>query len=159
MGKTLTPLIDRVSNEQLLVKARESVRKLWLCGLGAYSLATKSGVRTFDSLIREGQAIRPKARQQIEEKSVELMNNASATLQRSEQLVKERFLRPLDFVLLATRRDIEQLSLRVIQLSAEVHSLATGKAKPMAKPLNKPAIRPAAKTDTTQTPPMISSAA
>ncbi|MBK7676762.1 MAG: phasin family protein [Candidatus Accumulibacter sp.] len=159
MGKTLTPLIDRVSNEQLLVKARESVRKLWLCGLGAYSLATKSGVRTFDSLIREGQAIRPKARQQIEEKSVELMNNASATLQRSEQLVKERFLRPLDFVLLATRRDIEQLSLRVIQLSAEVHSLATGKAKPMAKPLNKPAIRPAAKTDTTQAPPMISSAA
>ncbi len=159
MGKTLTPLIDRVSNEQLLVKARESVRKLWLCGLGAYSLATKSGVRTFDSLIREGQAIRPKARQQIEEKSVELMNNASATLQRSEQLVKERFLRPLDFVLLATRRDIEQLSLRVIQLSTEVHSLATGKAKPMAKPLNKPAIRPAAKTDTTQTPPMISSAA
>ncbi|MBL8375560.1 phasin family protein [Accumulibacter sp.] len=159
MGKTLTPLIDRVSNEQLLVKARESVRKLWLCGLGAYSLATKSGVRTFDSLIREGQAIRPKARQQIEEKSVELMNNASATLQRSEQLVKERFLRPLDFVLLATRRDIEQLSLRVIQLSTEVHSLATGKAKPMAKPLNKPAIRPAAKTDTTQAPPMISSAA
>jgi len=159
MGKTLTPLIDRVSNEQLLVKARESVRKLWLCGLGAYSLATKSGVRTFDSLIREGQAIRPKARQQIEEKSVELMNNASATLQRSEQLVKERFLRPLDFVLLATRRDIEQLSLRVIQLSTEVHSLATGKAKPVAKPLNKPAIRPAAKTDTTQAPPMIGSAA
>jgi poly(hydroxyalkanoate) granule-associated protein len=159
MGKTLTPLIDRVNNEQLLVKARESARKLWLCGLGAYSLVTKSGVRTFDSLIREGQAITPKARQQIEEKSAELVNNASATLQRSEQLVKERFLRPLDFVLLATRRDIEQLSLRVIQLSAEVHSLATGKAKPMAKPLNKPAAKPAAKTDTTQASPMIGSAA
>ena len=159
MGKTLTPLIDRVSNEQLLVKARESVRKLWLCGLGAYSLATKSGVRTFDSLIREGQAIRPKARQQIEEKSVELMNNASATLQRSEQLVKERFLRPLDFVLLATRRDIEQLSLRVIQLSAEVHSLASGKAKPIVKPLNKPAAKSAAKPAANQASPMIGSAA
>ena len=159
MSKTLTALVDRVSNEQLLVKARESARKLWLCGLGAYSLATRSGAQTFDSLVREGQAITPKARQQIEEKSAELMNNASATLQRSEQLVKERFLRPLDFVLLATRRDIEQLSLRVIQLSAEVHSLASGKAKPIVKPLNKPAAKSAAKPAANQASPMIGSAA
>ena len=159
MSKTLTALVDRVSNEQLLVKARESARKLWLCGLGAYSLATRSGAQTFDSLVREGQAITPKARQQIEEKSAELMNNASATLQRSKQLVKERFLRPLDFVLLATRRDIEQLSLRVIQLSTEVHSLAIGKAKPMVKPLSKPAAKPAAKPVANEASPMIGSAA
>lgn len=159
MSKTLTTLVDRVSNEQLLVKARESARKLWLCGLGAYSLATKSGAQTFDSLVREGQAITPKARQQIEEKSAELLNNASVTFQRSEQLVKERFLRPLDFVLLATRRDIEQLSLRVIQLSAEVHSLASGKAKPIVKPLSKPAAKSAAKPAANQASPMIGSAA
>lgn len=144
MSKTATALVDRISNEQVFTKARESARRLWLCGLGAYSLATKSTVRTFEALVREGQAIKPKARRQIEEKSAEMMNAANATIERGEQLVKERFLRPLDFVLLATRRDIEQLSLRVIQLSSEVHSLASGKSRPMVKPLSKPAAKPAA---------------
>jgi hypothetical protein len=78
--------------------------------------------------------MQPKACQQIEEKSAELMNTANTTIQRGEQVVRERFLRPLDFVLLATRRDIEQLSLRVIELTAEVHQLATGKAKTAAEP-------------------------
>lgn len=139
MSKTLTTLVDRIGNEQLLNKARESARKLWLCGLGAYSLATRSSVQTFAALVREGQAIKPKARQQLEEKSAELKNSATATIERGEQLVKERFLRPLDFVLLATRRDIEQLSLRVIQLSTEVHNLTTGKTKTPGKPDAKPA--------------------
>jgi cell division protein FtsB len=75
----------------------------------------------------------PKACQQIEEKSAELMSTANTAIQRSEQVVRERFLRPLDFVLLATRRDIEQLSLRVIELSAEVHQLATGQAMSAAR--------------------------
>ena len=88
-----------------------------------------------------------------------MLNNASVTFQRSEQLVKERFLRPLNFILLATMRDIEQLSLRVIQLSAEVHSLASGKAKPIVKPLNKPAAKSAAKPAANQASPMIGSAA
>ena len=134
MSRKLTALVDRVGNEQLLTKAQEAARKLWLCGLGAYSLATRSSVRTVETLVREGKAMQPKACQQIEEKSVELMNTANTTIQRGEQVVRERFLRPLDFVLLATRRDIEQLSLRVIELTAEVHQLATGKAKSAAKP-------------------------
>ena len=76
------------------------------------------------------------------------MNTANAALHRGEQVVQERFLRPLDFVLLATRRDIEQLSLRVIELSDEVHRLATGKA---AKSAAKPA--------TTQDAPLLANAA
>ena len=134
MSKKLTTLVNRVNNDELLSKAREAARSVWLCSLGAYSLATKSSAKTVETLVREGKAIQPKARQQIEEKSAELMNTAHATIQRGEQLVRERFLRPLDFVLLATRRDVEQLSLRVIELSDEVHRLATGKSKAANKP-------------------------
>jgi poly(hydroxyalkanoate) granule-associated protein len=144
MSKTATALVDRISNEQILTTARESARKLWLCGLGAYSLATKSSIRTFEALMRQGQAIKPKARQQIEEKSAELRSTASTTIERGEQLVKKRLLRPLDFVLLATRHDVEQLSLRVIQLSSEVHNLASGASRSMVKPLSKPAAKAAA---------------
>ncbi|QKS30099.1 MAG: hypothetical protein FAZ92_03647 [Accumulibacter sp.] len=126
--------MDRITTEQLLAQTREALRKLWLCGLGAYSLATRSSMQTFETLVREGQAMRPKARQQIEETSAELKSSATATIERGEQLVRERFLRPLDFVILATRRDIEQLSLRVIQLSAEVQKLAGGKSRQQEKP-------------------------
>lgn len=129
--------MDRITTEQLLAQTREALRKLWLCGLGAYSLATRSSMQTFETLVREGQAMRPKARQQIEETSAELKSSATATIERGEQLVRERFLRPLDFVILATRRDIEQLSLRVIQLSAEVQKLASGKIKSLDKPAAK----------------------
>lgn len=134
MNNPSSNLIDRMTTEQLLAQSRDALRKLWLCGLGAYSLATRSSMQTFETLVREGQAMRPKARQQIEETSAELKSSATATIERGEQLVRERFLRPLDFVILATRRDIEQLSLRVIQLSAEVQKLAGGKGRQQEKP-------------------------
>ncbi|MEF8727103.1 MAG: phasin family protein [Accumulibacter sp.] len=137
MSNPSSNLIDRMHAEQLLSQTRDGLRKLWLCGLGAYSLATRSSMQTFAALVREGQAMQPKARQQIEETSAELKSSATATIERGEQLVRERFLRPLDFVILATRRDIEQLSLRVIQLSAEVQKLASGKIKSLDKPAAK----------------------
>ena len=152
MSKTATTSVDRLGNEQLLAKAQESAGKLWLFGLGAYSLATKSSVKTVETLLREGKALQPKARQQIEEKSAELKNTANAAIQRGEQVVQERFLRPLDFVLLATRRDIEQLSMRVIELSDEVHKLATG-----GKALKSAA--KAATTESTQDHPLLASRA
>ena len=133
MSNKLTTLVNRVNSEEIISKAREATRNVWLCTLGAYSLATKSSVKTIETLVREGRTIQPKARQQIEEKSAELMTTANDTIQRGERLVRERFLRPLDFVLLATRRDVEQLSLRVIELSDEVHRLATGKVKSASK--------------------------
>lgn len=134
MSNPSSNLIDRMHAEQLLSQTREGLRKLWLCGLGAYSLATRSSMQTLEALIREGQAMQPKARQQVEARSAELKSSATATIERGEQLVRERFLRPLDFVILATRRDIEQLSLRVIQLSAEVQKLAGGKSRQQEKP-------------------------
>ncbi|MCM8610559.1 phasin family protein [Accumulibacter sp.] len=137
MSNPSSNLIDRMHAEQLLSQTREGLRRLWLCGLGAYSLATRSSMQTFAALVREGQAMQPKARRQIEETSAELKSSATATIERGEQLVRERFLRPLDFVILATRRDIEQLSLRVIQLSAEVQKLASGKIKSLDKPAAK----------------------
>ncbi len=151
MSKKLTTLVDRMNRQEILTQAREAARNVWLFSLGAYSLATKSSVNTVETLVREGKALPPKARQQIEEKSAELKSTANAAIHRGEQVVQERFLRPLDFVLLATRRDIEQLSMRVIELSDEVHRLASGQARPANKSV--------AKAATTADTPMLGSAA
>jgi len=69
MSKRQTTLVDRPGNEQFLAGAQESVRKLWLCGLGAYSLATRTSARAFATLVEEGKALRPKARRQIKQTS------------------------------------------------------------------------------------------
>jgi poly(hydroxyalkanoate) granule-associated protein len=145
MNKTFTALIDRISNEQVLMRTRESARKIWLCGLGAYSLAADSSRRTVEALLSEGKTIPPRARRQIAEKSTELLNNASSTLRRGERLVNERFLQPLDYVLVATKRDVDALSVRIVQLSSEVRSLAAHKAKQMANPSREATMKPAAK--------------
>ncbi len=62
MSKKRTALVSRVNREELLTKTREAARSVWLCSLGAYSLATKSSVKTVETLLREGKALQPKAR-------------------------------------------------------------------------------------------------
>ena len=130
MSTTLNNLVDRVSPEQLLLKTRESAHKLWRFSLGAYSLATKSGVQTFEMLVREGKAFKPRARRQIEEKSAELMTSASDTIDRGEQLFTRRIVRPFDSLLLARKRDVEQISKRLLQLTSEVHQLVAAQTRP-----------------------------
>ena len=132
MSKTATTSVDRLGNEQLLAKAQESVGKLWLFGLGAYSLATKSGVQAFATLVKEGKAFRPKARRQIKETSAELVSSASESIDRGEELFKSRLLRPLNHLALATRRDVEQLSKRLGQLTTEVRKLSSVQETPVA---------------------------
>lgn len=139
MSTKLTTLVDRINNEQLLLKSRESARKLWLFGLGAYSLATRSGVQTFEMLVREGKAFSPRARRQIEEKSAELISGASDTIDRGERLFVKRLVRPLDFLVLASKRDIERVAKRLMQLTAEVQKLSGAADKP-TKPQPKPTV-------------------
>ena len=155
MSKTLTTLADRVSNEEILTQARESARKLWLFGLGAYSLATRTSVETFDTLVREGKAFRPKAQRQIAEKSAELMSSANDSIDRGERLFKDRLVRPLSFLLLASKRDVEQISKRLVQLTAEVRKLPGSQGAPVAekKPATKRAIKPAAASTVTEGAP------
>ncbi|MCB1965849.1 phasin family protein [Accumulibacter sp.] len=142
MSKTQTTAIDRLGNEQFLLKAQESTRRLWLFSLGAYSLATRTGAEAFQALVREGKAFRPKARRQIKETSAELMSSATDSIDRGEKLVRNRLIEPLNFLVLASKRDVEQLSQRLAQLTAEVRKLGGTKDQPATR---KPAAKAAAK--------------
>lgn len=145
MSKTQTTLADRPGNEHLFASAQESARKLWLFGLGAYSLATRTSAEAFATLVEEGKALRPEVRRQIREASAELVSTASEGIDRGEQLFRKRLLRPLNFMVLASKRDVEQLANRLGQLTAEVRKL-TGTAKaPLArKAVANAAVKPSA---------------
>lgn len=133
MNKTQTTASTQPGSEQILANARESARKLWFFGLGAYSLASKTGAQAFDVLVREGKAFRPKAGRQIKETTAELMSNASESLDRGEALFRNRLLRPLNRVVLASKRDVEQLSARLGQLTAEVRKLTSAQETPASR--------------------------
>lgn len=127
MNTTLNVWVDRISNEQMRLHARELLRKIWLSGLGAYSLAVRSGASTFDNLVREGQNFSPKAHRQLVETSEELKRSAVEKVELGEKLLRERVFRPLDFLVVASRRDVNLLAQQVAELTAEVHRLAPEK--------------------------------
>ena len=139
MSNTLTALVERVGQTPLLTTPGESLRRLWLASLGAYSLAAKASIQALETLVREGQALNPMARQQLAEKSTVLSNSATAAIARAEELFKERIVQPLDFLVLATRRDVEQLATRVLQLASEVQKLAAGRIEPTTEPISETA--------------------
>lgn len=169
MSKTQTNLVDQGGNAQLIGSTQESVRKFWLFGLGAYSLATKTGAQAFETLLAEGKAFRPKARRQLKKSSAELVSTATESIDRGEQLLRNRLLRPLHSMLLASKRDVEQLAERLTQLTTEVRKLTgTGDAptakkaavssKPGSKAAATPAALPAAESTGSDDAPMMLSA-
>jgi poly(hydroxyalkanoate) granule-associated protein len=133
MSKTKTTLVDQGGNAQRISSAQESVRKFWLFGLGAYSLATRTGAQAFETLLEEGKALRPKARRQIKESSAELVSTATESIDRGEQLLRDRLLRPLHSMLLASKGDVEQLAEGLTQLATEVRKLTGSGDAPTAK--------------------------
>jgi len=135
MSNTLTALVERVGQTPLLTTPDASLRRLWLASLGAYSLAAQASVQALEILVRESKAVNPMARQQLMEKSTALSNRATAAIASAEELFRERVVRPLDFLVLATRRDVEQLATRVLQLAAEVQKLAAGRIEPTTPPI------------------------
>jgi hypothetical protein len=106
-------LVDQGGNAQRISSAQESVRKFWLFGLGAYSLATRTGAQAFETLLEEGKALRPKARRQIKESSAELVSTATKASIVANSCSENRLLRPLHSMLLASKRDVEQLAERL----------------------------------------------
>jgi hypothetical protein len=77
--------------------------------------------------------LRPKARRQIKESSAELVSTATESIDRGEQLLRNRLLRPLHSMLLASKRDVEQLAERLTQLTTEVRKLTGSGDAPTAK--------------------------
>lgn len=129
MSDTSSAVVDPAARTPFLTTPAESLRKACLAGLGACSLTAKASASAVAALVRESQALGPKVRQQLTRNSSTFDRNASAAVTSGTAWIKERIVRPLDFLVLATRRDVEQLTSRVVQLATEIQKLAADRSE------------------------------
>jgi poly(hydroxyalkanoate) granule-associated protein len=150
MGKKLKALAGNLAEGQLAVTVKESAQQIWLAGLGAFAKAQEEGNKVFDALVREGETIQSKTRKMTDEKIAQVAGKAAGTWDRLEQVFEDRVARSLGSLGVPSKKDIDKLSKRVVELTAVVHALTEEKAKAAAKPTAKPAVakapaKPAAK--------------
>ena len=124
----------------------ESSRQIWLAGLGAFSRAQAEGMKMFDALVRQGEAVEAKTRQAAshtaaaarsaaQAKAKEMQQMAGGTWDKLEKVFEDRVARALARLGVHTQSDVERLSARVDALAEAVNELikASG-GKPVAKP-------------------------
>ena len=138
MGKKLKALAGGLSENQLAATVKESAQQIWLAGLGAFAKAQEEGGKVFDALVKEGENIQSKTRKVTDEKIAQVAGRAAGTWDRLEQVFEDRVARALGSLGVPSKKDIDKLSKRVVELTAVVHALTEEKAKAAAKPAAKP---------------------
>lgn len=170
MGKKLKALAGGLSENQLAMTVKESAHQIWLAGLGAFAKAQVEGNKVFEALVKEGETIQSRTRKLTDEKIAEVAGKAAGTWDRLEQVFEDRVARALGSLGVPSKKDIDRLSKRVVELTAVVQELTDAQAKPaarkapakavaqpaakaaakpvakaVAKPVARPAVKPAAK--------------
>lgn len=149
-------------------QAADSSRSIWLAGLGAFSRAQAEGMRMFEGLVKQGEALESKTRRAAVDtatvatdvakaKVKEMKQGVGGTWDKLEQVFEARVARALAKLGVHTQSDVERLAERVDALSAAVNELikANGGA-PLAKATKRAPKGAAARTTkaaATRTPP------
>lgn len=120
----------------------DSSRSIWLAGLGAFSRAQSEGMRMFEGLVKQGEALESKTRQAAGDaataardaataKAKEVKKNVGGTWDKLEQVFEARVARALAKLGVHTQADVTRLTERVDRLSEAVNELVktTGRAK------------------------------
>lgn len=136
-----------ISENQLTQTVKESAHQIWLAGLGAFSKAQEEGSKVFDALVKEGESIQKKTRQVADEQMAAVAGKATGTWDRLEQVFEDRVARALSSLGVPSKKDIDKLSKRVVELTAVVQQLTEAQRvaeKPAAKAAAKPTAAKAA---------------
>ena len=144
---------------------KDSAQQIWLAGLGAFSKAQEEGGRVFDALVQEGVSLQRKTQSAAEEKLgavsaqvtarmaevghkvEEATARASGQWDRLETIFEERVAKALASLGVPQSSEVQELTAKVEQLSAQLAKLAAASARPPRKaPAARPAVKPV-KTD------------
>ena len=125
----------------------DSSRSIWLAGLGAFSRAQAEGMRMFENLVKQGEALESKTRKAASDtaaaargaakaKVKEVKDGVGGTWDKLEQVFEARVARALTKLGVHSHADVERLSQRVDALSEAVNELvkATGSKAPRKAP-------------------------
>lgn len=112
----------------------ESSRQIWLAGLGAFSRAQAEGMKVFDTLVKQGEAVESKTRRAATETASaarhaatstarEVQQMAGGTWDKLEKVFEDRVARALSRLGVHSQADVERLSARVDALAEAVNEL------------------------------------
>ncbi|KRG39787.1 hypothetical protein ARC78_14010 [Stenotrophomonas pictorum JCM 9942] len=130
--------------ERLTRRVTESAQQIWLAGLGALSRAQNEGKSLFDSLVKEGESMEERSRQQSDRgetlrDSVETTLNqarerAAGTWDRVERSFEDRVQRVLRRMDIPSRSDIETLNDRLDALNRRLTRAESQSSRSEADP-------------------------
>jgi len=139
MVKKLTELAEGKGDTELATLIKNSANQIWLAGLGAFAKAQEEGVKAFETLVKEGEAVQDRAKKTADDKIAEVKKQATGSWDKLEQVFEERVARALHSLNVPTRKDIEHLSRRVSELTHEVKTLSSELEQRKAAPAKAPA--------------------
>ncbi len=125
---------DGAMKKDMSKSVLESSRQIWLAGLGAFSRAQAEGMKVFDALVKQGEAVETRTRQAASDTAVaardaaqnkarEMQQIAGGTWDKLEKVFEDRVARALSRLGVHTQSDVERLAARVDVLSEAVNEL------------------------------------
>jgi poly(hydroxyalkanoate) granule-associated protein len=135
------PQVEQVRD--LAEAVMDSSHKIWLAGLGAFSKAQQEGMKVFDTLVKEGEALEAQTRrvasataeaatEAARAKAKEMQAMAGGTWDKLEQVFEERVARALHRLGVYRSSDFQELAKRVNSLSDALGQMI------MMKPVSAP---------------------
>jgi poly(hydroxyalkanoate) granule-associated protein len=124
MVKKLKVLAEGKSDTELAALIKNSANQIWLAGLGAFAKAQEEGLKAFDSLVKQGEAVQDRAKKAADDKIADVKAQATGQWDKLEQVFEERVARALHSLNVPTKKDVDSLSRRVTELTHEVKKLS-----------------------------------
>lgn len=116
--------------ERLGRRMTESAQQVWLAGLGALSRAQNEGSKLFDTLVKEGESVEERSREEssrgeslrdtVENTLGQARDRAAGTWDRVEKSFEDRVHRVLRRMDIPSRSDIEALNERLDALNGRL---------------------------------------
>ena len=117
-------------NDDLAAKIQESANQIWLAGLGAFAKAQEEGGKIFEALVQEGELVQQRTKEAASERVAEFRENVAGTWDKIEHVFEQRVARALHTLNVPTKKDIDQLSKRIAELTAVANKLSAGSVSP-----------------------------
>ena len=128
---------EQVTTEykKLQTELFESTRRLWLAGLGTLSVVEEESTGIFDQLIEKGRLVEEKSRKQMKKTKAEIESGSEELAGELSDKLDRQVSGVLQKMGIPSRAQVQDLTLRVEQLSEQVDRLAAPQpAKKTAAP-------------------------
>lgn len=106
-----------------------SARLIWLAGVGAFAKAEAEGSRLFEALVEEGEAVEARTKGVAEEEMAKTKTKGSDSLEKLEEMFKDRVSRVLNQLGVPTYSDIQNLSKQVELLDKSIKELTAARKR------------------------------